>query len=762
MPEKLYISKKGEFCDADGNVVILRGVNLDPNVKTPANPAMTTHFPIKDESFWDGADDVSFIGHPFPLDQVETHINRIKSLGYNHIRLPFTWESLEHKGPGIYDYEYMDYLIEVLRIIDRVGGVYVYLDPHQDVWSRFSGGSGAPYWTLLAAGFQPKRFRKNEAAIVHNTIIDPQTGKDDPEAFPRMVWATNYYKLACQTMFTLFFAGKYFAPKCIINGVNIQDYLQQTYLDAILTLYKHIQQNAPELFESNCIIGLESMNEPNHGFLGTLNLGEIEKERNLRVGSTPTAFQSFMMGEGIDTTIERYSITVFGPQRAGLKNVSCMREKAWLSEEERNAADAKYGWQRDAGWLADTCIWRLHGVWEHTAHGPKLIIPDYFSRIEGVSATIDETYFINNMFPEYFNRFHKAFRAIDQESFVLLQPPVFKGPPNLRHLDIIPGKTICACHFYDGLSLMFKTWNKLYNVNTFGIVRGNYSNPIFSVVFGERRIRESFRDQLRMMKQEVHEILGKDIPVFFSEIGMPFDMNNKAAYSSGDYTSQTRAMNAIAYALEGNHLSFSLWCYASENCYKWGDNWNNEDFSIYSEDFAKHKAAITSAGSKPRRAGSPSPSSSSSVSPSIRSGRTKTDFVERSQVVELSTPPTPHRETVDHSGIRALDALLRPFPVKIHGRFISAGFDLDSKVYKLKIHARAPSKDADGTLAATYLFLPTHHFDVDTLSISTSSGTFMYNAEYQTLKWHHEGGKQSIMIAARAKKLGDEDSCVVM
>lgn len=750
MPEKLFISKKGEFCDTDGNVVVLRGVNMDPNVKTPASPNLSTHVPIKDDSFWDEADDVSFINHPFPLDQVETHINRIKSLGYNHIRFPFTWESLEHKGPGVYDFDYMDYLIEVLRIIDRVGGIYVYLDPHQDVWSRFSGGSGAPYWTFLAAGLQPKRFTNNEAAILHNSIIDPQTGKDDHEAFPRMVWATNYYKLACQTMFTLFFSGKHFAPKCVINGMNIQDYLQQTYLDAILTLYKRIQETAPELFASNCIIGLESMNEPNHGFIGTLNLGEIEKERNLRVGSTPTAFQSFMMGEGIDVTIERYAISVFGPQRAGVKNVVCNRERAWLSQEERDIADVKYGWERSDDWLADTCVWRLHGVWEHTSHGPRLNIPDYFSKIEGVNVTIDETYFINNFFPDYFNKFHKAFRAIDQESFVLLQPPVFKCPPNLRHLDIIPGKTICACHFYDGLSLMFKTWNKLYNVNTFGIVRGNYSNPIFSVVFGERRIRESFRDQLRMMKEEVHGILGQDVPVFFTEIGMPFDMNNKEAYSSGDYTSQTRAMNAIAYALEGNHLSFSLWCYESENSYKWGDNWNNEDFSIYSADFA----AKTRPTIKRSKSGSPSPS--------IKSGSTKTDFMERSEVIELSQPPTPERETVDYSGIRALDALLRPFPVKIHGRFVSAGFDLDTKVYKLKIRARAPSKDSDGTRSATYLFLPTHHFDVDTLSISTSSGTFMYNEEFQTLKWHHEGGKQSIMIAAKAKKLGDEDSCVVM
>lgn len=750
MPEKIFVSKNGDFCDEKGNVITLRGVNLDPNAKLPATPNLTTHVSTKDEKYWDFADDVSFINHPFRLEDVPEHINRIKSLGYNHIRFPFSWESIEHKGPGLYDYEFMDYIIEVFQIIDNIGGMYVYLDPHQDVWSRFTGGSGAPYWTLLCAGFQPKRFSENGAAIVHNTLIDPRTGKDSITDYPKMVWATNYYKLACQTMFTLFFAGKEFAPKCIVNGLNIQDYLQETFLNAILEFYKRIQSKAPQLFESNCIIGLESMNEPSHGYIGTLNLNEIEKERNLRLGSTPTGFQAFVLGEGINTMVDDYEITMFGPSKCGTKTINCRNQSAWMTQEERDIADSKYGWTRNNDWTAGVCIWRLHNVWAiNNKSGPKLLIPDYFAKLNRSDNTIvNERYFMNHLFTNYFNKFHKAFRNIDKESFVIMQPPVFRSPPHLKYLDVIPGKTICACHFYDGLSLMYKTWNKFFNVDTFGIVRGNYSNPMLSVVIGESKIRDSFQGQLKLMKQEVHEILGQNIPTFFTEIGMPFDMDNKKAYTNGIYTSQTKAMNAIAHALEGNNLSFSLWCYASENSHQWGDNWNNEDFSIFSKDDMKPIKETNIP-----RANSPTPSSSSG-------GSANSQFITKSEFDDIPYAPAPQIEEIDFNGFRAIDALVRPFPIKIHGRFVSAKFDLELKTYTLKVHASASANATNTTKNATYIFLPKYHFNIDKIHVGTTSGTFLYNEQYQILKWHHDAGHQSITINSK-KRSNKDDNCII-
>jgi hypothetical protein len=49
-----------------------------------------------------------------------------------------------------------------------------------------------------------------------------------------------------------------------------------------------------------------------------------------------------------------------------------------------------------------------------------------------------------------------------------------------------------------------------------------------------------------------------------SEIGIPYDMDNKKAYTDGKYTGQYSAMDANNYALEGAGISFTLWNYCAD------------------------------------------------------------------------------------------------------------------------------------------------------------------------------------------------------
>src|SRR4030042_3705314 len=133
--------KDGCFLDAAGRNLLSRGVNLGGSSKVPKNPDGATHLP---DHFFEHRD-VSFVGRPFPLDEADEHCTRLSQWGFNFLRFLVTWEAIEHSGPGKYDNAYLDYLAAVLEKAGQYG-FNLFIDPHQDVWSRLSGGDGAPGW----------------------------------------------------------------------------------------------------------------------------------------------------------------------------------------------------------------------------------------------------------------------------------------------------------------------------------------------------------------------------------------------------------------------------------------------------------------------------------------------------------------------------------------------------------------------------------------------------------------------------------------
>lgn len=94
------------------------------------------------------------------------------------------------------------------------------------------------------------------------------------------IWSTNYQRLISQTIFTLFYGGRDFAPRCIIDGVNIQEYLQTHYNQAMYLLALKIK-DAGGLLE-DCVIGWDSMNEPSEGLIGYTDIGSIPKTQALK------------------------------------------------------------------------------------------------------------------------------------------------------------------------------------------------------------------------------------------------------------------------------------------------------------------------------------------------------------------------------------------------------------------------------------------------------------------------------------------------
>ena len=121
-----------------------------------------------------------------------------------------------------------------------------------------------------------------------------------PEEYPKMIWPTNYFKLACATMFTLFWAGKRFAPDLNIKGMNIQEFLQTHYIRAM-------QRIAQSLAGLPNVVGFGTMNEPSAGYVNVPDLNGKFCQHELRYGFAPTPFQGMCLGEGRATDVAKWS-----------------------------------------------------------------------------------------------------------------------------------------------------------------------------------------------------------------------------------------------------------------------------------------------------------------------------------------------------------------------------------------------------------------------------------------------------------------------
>ena len=426
------------FRDTKNREVTLRGINCAGDAKFPTSPDVPSHI---SKGFFDG-DNLSFVGRPFSIDEAHTHFSRLKRYGYNTIRYIFTWEAIEHAGPGKYDEAWIQHTIEVLRLAKEFG-FYIFMDPHQDVWSRFTGGSGAPIWTLYAVGLDPMKFRKTEAALVHNAWPDPAN-------YPKMIWATNYWRLACHLIFTLFFAGKDFAPRAIIDGKNIQDYLQEHHIAACRHLAQRIHEAGD--IENDIVIGWESMNEPNKGLIGHVDLSVVPPEQKLRKGTSPTAWQAILLGSGRACEVEVWDVGGLGPYKSGSQLVDPQGEIAWLAADYD---DSRYGWERDPGWKLGECLWAQHGIWDPSSD--HLVRKDYFAKGPD-GRTIDFERFTNTYFMDYYRKYRDAITGIHSDAIMFCQPPVMEIPPSIKGTKDDSPNMVYTPHFYDGITLLTKKW----------------------------------------------------------------------------------------------------------------------------------------------------------------------------------------------------------------------------------------------------------------------------------------------------------------
>jgi hypothetical protein len=67
------------------------------------------------------------------------------------------------------------------------------------------------------------------------------------------------------------------------------------------------------------------------------------------------------------------------------------------------------------------------------------------------------------------------------------------------------------------------------------------------------------------------------------EFGLAFDINKRRAFKTGNYTTHEEALTMYYDAVDANMLHSTIWNYTASNTNKYGDGWNDEDLSIFSE-----------------------------------------------------------------------------------------------------------------------------------------------------------------------------------
>ncbi len=619
-----------QFIDEHRRTRILRGANLGGSSKLPMTPDGATW---RKDGFYDHRQ-VSFVGRPFPLAEADEHLRRLASWGMTFLRFIVPWEAVEHDGPGIYDGAYLDY---VRTVIIKAGehGISVFIDPHQDVWSRFTGGDGAPGWTFELLGMDVSQLYATGAAFTHQEHGDP---------FPRMIWSTNYARYGASTLFTLFFAGRDFAPNLKIDGINIQDYLQSHYFNAI-------RQVAERLKDLPNVVGYDAMNEPSPGLIGIPNLARHPERPMIMLGAMPTPWQAIAAASGYPQTVDIFDLGL-GFSNAGETQV--------LNPAGVSLFRAGY-----------ECPWKREGVWADDGGAPTLLKPDHFQSVGG--HPVD---FIRDYLKPFIRRFIVAVRDVHPDALLFLE-----GIPGGVHpewsADDAP-RTVNAAHWYDALTLFTKMYNPEMAFDFFN----------HQLITGADAVRQTYIDQLAHSKREADEKM-EGIPTLIGEFGLPYDLFDKLAYTTGDYSLHTQALDNYYDALDANLLNATIWNYTADNSNARGDLWNDEDLSIFSRD-------------------------------------------QQSDLTDLN------------SGGRALAGIVRPYAMATAGEPLRMAFELTTRTFEFEY---AP----DHSIAQpTKIYMPTLQYPAG-IQVSVTGGRYEYDGDAQRMILYADGDAARVVLTVTPK-----------
>jgi hypothetical protein len=110
-----------------------------------------------------------------------------------------------------------------------------------------------------------------------------------------------------------------------------------------------------------CVIGWDSLNEPDEGFIGVPIKDELPASQDFLKGPCPTPLQMLRLGYGQAVSFgakKLDKITITPPDGLGV----------WMTRDEARAAEKRWGWKMGQEWDfweedgSGGCIWAGHDV----------------------------------------------------------------------------------------------------------------------------------------------------------------------------------------------------------------------------------------------------------------------------------------------------------------------------------------------------------------------------------------------------------------
>jgi hypothetical protein len=118
------------------------------------------------------------------------------------------------------------------------------------------------------------------------------------------------------------------------------------------------------------LIGWDSLNEPDEGFIGIPDLNVIPESQDFVKGPVATPLQSFILGYGRPVhDVQNFDFTSTGAKKLGKIGLTPPEGKGvWLTRTEAKDAAERWGWKWGSEWdfwEADGsggCVWAGHEV----------------------------------------------------------------------------------------------------------------------------------------------------------------------------------------------------------------------------------------------------------------------------------------------------------------------------------------------------------------------------------------------------------------